>query len=265
MSEYEKPVAEHPAIRAVGVAIQASHECGRAAKEVHTTACNLALADLYDEVRALIEREKDYRENSALFLRERDRLLSLRESGADALKLYDDAVDRLHRADIRVAELEAAMELAAADELAFIDHGEDGPIVCLLNMNDVFAPAADAEPIAWAEVCELRDLVRREGWPAAVRWVAQRRGESPRPHIRAHIDEIDQLRAALRRAEARVAELEVDILASMKELMEEDPPFEVAMARLARCVGYRYPAGEARSGSVSLYALLGARKEDAGG
>ena len=39
---------------------------------------------------------------------------------------------------------------------------------------------------------------------------------------------------------------------SIRELMQDDPPFEVAVGRLCRLVGWRYPASEVNVGSRTI-------------
>jgi hypothetical protein len=108
MSEHEQPGAEHPLFRAVQILADWCHPA------TYGDEAEAAFAVAEREVRALIEREKDYRENSELFLRERDRLAA-RVAERDRLKA-------------RVAELEAAVRWALGEKGSFARQGpNDSP------------------------------------------------------------------------------------------------------------------------------------------
>jgi hypothetical protein len=55
---------------------------------------------------------------------------------------------------------------------------DEGIYPCL-NVNDIFAPAADAEKVEWSDVPMLWELHRDKGWRGIVKWVAVKRNSEP--------------------------------------------------------------------------------------
>ncbi len=90
-----------------------------------------------------------------------------------------------HFNDATEEQLRAAIMLVASDEMFFgtyqHDTGtyDDANIRPVILCNDIFYPAADGETIDWVDCPELLHRVLAEGWPAAVKWVAEKRGISP--------------------------------------------------------------------------------------
>ena len=73
-------------------------------------------------------------------------------------------------------QFEAAIALVAEDGIANFLQTEEGPML-FLNCNDVFGYAcADAEPVPWDSIVEVKRLFDKGGWEATIDWVAKRRG-----------------------------------------------------------------------------------------
>jgi hypothetical protein len=101
----------------------------------------------------------------------------------------------------RIAQLEAAMELVADDEAVFVHRSEGGIGVAIL-LNDVIGYAtAYAVEVPWEEVVSLLACRRREGWPALIRWAAEREGWTPIPPVQDSMAEHDIERGLQREAQ----------------------------------------------------------------
>ncbi|MDP3793337.1 MAG: hypothetical protein Q8R07_01145, partial [Candidatus Uhrbacteria bacterium] len=79
----------------------------------------------------------------------------------------------------QIDTLISAISLAAAD-VAFFAYVPElagtQPTLCLL-CNDTFAYAsADAEPVPWDSVQEVKRLYDAGGWRALIDWISERRG-----------------------------------------------------------------------------------------
>lgn len=94
-------------------------------------------------------------------------------------------------------QLRAAIMLAAEDEVFFsqyqgrldsnpeYDATNPRPV---LNCSDIFYPAADGEVLTWDETPMMWQLVRDGGWPAAVKWIAEKRGIKPMVEVQVRMD-----------------------------------------------------------------------------
>ena len=98
-----------------------------------------------------------------------------------------------------IEQLKAAIQLCADDEVFFIHIGGNGEIIPCLMLNDTFYYAcADLEEIDWSQVVRLRDRIRANGWPEAIRW-AQEEGREhfrmlPIPPIQESMSKWDKMR-----------------------------------------------------------------------
>lgn len=117
-----------------------------------------------------------------------------------------------------IKQLHAAIELAADDELVcFARDSADGHIKPVFLVNDCFAFAcADGEPAPWSLMPEMLERVRKEGWPAVVKWVADKRNIQPMKEV---VRDMDQHAAMLKRVE-HTKKTEVDA-ARMRQLLAE--------------------------------------------
>jgi hypothetical protein len=103
---------------------------------------------------------------------------------------------------------QALMELACSDIIFFHDQGSPftGPetpelpskVEFSVLVNDTFVPAADCEGFDISEAIPLRDIFRKGGIDAVIRWVQQKRDGMPlRPHIEKQVKDRESLRAQL--------------------------------------------------------------------
>lgn len=97
------------------------------------------------------------------------------------LRMPEDLRERIARLEQENAAMQALMELACADIIFFysMPEGPDAKVEFSVNVNDLFYPGADAEGFSLEEAIPLRDLYRKGGWEGVVRWVQQRRDNTP--------------------------------------------------------------------------------------
>lgn len=82
----------------------------------------------------------------------------------------------------KVAQYEAAFQLAADDQIMFFRRGEQ--VFPAILVNDTFYYAcADAETVDWSVMPELLDEYRTQGWPVVVERVATMRNLRPLPDV----------------------------------------------------------------------------------
>ena len=105
-----------------------------------------------------------------------------------------------------IEQLKAAIQLCADDEVFFIHRGENGTIIPCLLLNDTFYYAcADLEEIDWGQVVGLRDRIRANVWPEAIRW-AQEEGREhfrmlPIPPVQESMSKWDKMQTCIRSLE----------------------------------------------------------------
>ena len=127
------------------------------------------------------------------------------------------ALDEIADLKARLAAMDAALELAAVDKLYF-SRRDDGAVVPIISCSDVFAFAcADGEEIEWKDIPALLEKVKAEGWPAAVKWVSEKRGGlKPMKSAQEDMTRYEALQARLAQSEAAAGEMRA-IIQRVKE------------------------------------------------
>ena len=91
----------------------------------------------------------------------------------------------------------AEREMLAAD-VVFLSQDDDGALTLLACVNDLFAPAADAEPIPDDQFWRLHAIWKSHGDAGVTAWAIEQRGQEPwRPLKEPYASRVAEARAAL--------------------------------------------------------------------
>ncbi len=75
------------------------------------------------------------------------------------------------------ADVESMVAFLLDESILFVgnDYG-DGTINLYININDYFAPAADAENLPTCDIAKFFEMYRRDGYDGVAQYVADKRG-----------------------------------------------------------------------------------------